>query len=276
MSSFVEQLIESIEPSETIAPTLEIRRRIPRLKKGAALFLAVSVIGSLPAATYYADSLSGNDNNSGLSPSSAWQTIARVNQVSFLPADSILLKRGCVWQGTGFKATGHGSIQSPITLADYGDPRLPLPVIDGIGPHEPAVLLQNVQNWIIRNLELTQHGQTPQNLDPNNEKGKDADPYSDQYMRAVVHVLGLGPPNDPNCGETCTARNIRLENLLVRDGSWNGIYASGGYYQLKSAQYGVVDNLIFTGVESRNNHKAGIEITCTYYQTRLYAASNVM
>jgi hypothetical protein len=48
------------------------------------------------------------------------------------------------------------------------DPKLPLPVIDGVGMHEAAVLLKNVQNWIVRNLELTQHGQTPQSLDPNN------------------------------------------------------------------------------------------------------------
>src|SRR5260370_65316 len=95
-------------------------------------------------------------------------------------------------------------------------------------------------------------------------------------MRGGVNVLGLGAQNDPNCGEACTARNIGLENLVVRDGSWTGIYASGGYYQLKTAQYGVVDNLVIAGVESRNNHKAGIEITCTYYQTRIYAASNVM
>ena len=63
---------------------------------------------------------------------------------------------------------------------------------------------------------------------------------------------------------------------MVRDGSWNGIYASGGYYQLKSARYGFIDNLVIAGVESRNNHKTGIEITCTYYQTRIYATSNVM
>jgi hypothetical protein len=118
--------------------------------------------------------------------------------------------------------------------------------------------------------------QTPQDLDANNEKGKDADQYSDEYMRAVVHVLGLGPPGDSNCGEGCTVRNIRLENLLVRDGSWNGIYASGGCYQLRTATYGYADNLVIAGVESRNNHKAGIEITCTYYQTRIYATSNVM
>jgi hypothetical protein len=246
-------------------------------KRGGTLFLlCLNMVSSLPAATYYVDSLNGSDGNNGVSASSAWQTIDRVNQMTYGPGDSILLKRGCVWQGPGFKAKGNGSVQSPIVLADYGEAHLALPVIDGVGAHEPAVLLQNVQNWIVRNLELTQHGQTPQNLDANNEKGKDADQYSDEYMRAVVHVLGLGAPNDPNCGEACTVRNIRLENLLVRDGSWTGIYASGGYYQLRSGTYGYVDNLVIAGVESRNHHKAGIEITCTYYQTRIYATSNVM
>jgi hypothetical protein len=79
-------------------------------------------------------------------------------------------------------------------------------------------------------------------------------------MRAVVHVLGLGSPNEPNCGEGCAVRNIRLENLIVHDGSWNGIYASGGYYQLRTATYGVVDNLVIQGVESFNHHKSGIEV----------------
>jgi hypothetical protein len=236
----------------------------------------LSLAGSLPATTYHVDSQAGNDGNDGLNPGTAWRTMNRANLPAYAPGDSILLKRGCLWQGAGFKARGNGSVQSPITLADYGEANLPLPIIDGVGAHEPAILLQNVQNWIVRNLEVTQHGQTPQNLDANNEKGKDADQYSDEYMRAVVHVLGLGPPNDPNCGEACTVRNIRLENLVVRDGSWNGIYASGGYYQLRTATYGFVDNLVIAGVESRNHHKAGIEITCTYYQTRLYATSNVM
>jgi len=36
-----------------------------------------------------------------------------------------------------------------------------------------------------------------------------------------------------------------------------------------------VDKLVIMGVESRNSPKAGIEITCTYYQTRSYATSNV-
>ncbi|HTD88512.1 MAG TPA: right-handed parallel beta-helix repeat-containing protein, partial [Candidatus Binatia bacterium] len=98
---------------------------------------------------------------------------------------------------------------------------------------------------------------------------------SDEYMRAVVHVFGLGALGNANCGEACAVRNIRLENLIVHDGSWNGIYVSGGYYQLKTATYGVVDHVVINGVESFNNHKAGIEITCTYFDTPIYAASNI-
>ncbi len=227
------------------------------------------------SAIHYVDSVGGRDDYDGLSPATAWQTIDRANAVTCGPGDQILLKRGCEWHGTGFKARGDGSAERPIVLADYGDVNLPRPLIDGVGAHEAAVLLQNVKHWVVRNLELTQHGQTPQNLDSNNEKGKDADQYSDEYMRAVVHVLGLGAAGDANCGDGCTVRNVRLENLLVRDGSWNGIYASGGYYQLRSARFGAVDQLVIAGVESRNHHKAGIEITCTYYQTRVYAASNI-
>ena len=227
------------------------------------------------AATYHVDCGSGQDSNDGRSPSTAWRTITRANQPVYGPGDGILLRRGCSWSGVGFKAKGNGSVDAPILLSDYGAPHLPLPLIDGVGVHEPAVLLQNVQNWTVRNLELTQHGQTPQALDANNEHGKDVDQYSDEYMRAVVHVLGLGPPGVTDCGEGCTVRNIRLENLVVRDGSWNGIYASGGYYQLRTETYGVVDNLVIQGVESFRNHKAGVEITCTYYKTRIYATSNI-
>ncbi len=253
------------------------RHRVPSsLVRVVAISVAPFLFAHiLPAATCYVDALAGNDANNGLAPLTAWRTIDRANQPVYAPGDSILLKRGCVWSGPGFKARGNGSVAAPITLADYGSASLPRPIIDGVGAHEPAVLLQNVQNWTVRNLELTQHGQTPQALDANNEKGKDADPSSDEYMRAVVHVLGLGVAGDPNCGEACAVRNIRLENLVVRDGSWTGIYASGGYYQLRTDRYGVVDNLVIQGVESFNHHKAGVEVTCTYFKTRLYAASNI-
>jgi hypothetical protein len=95
-----------------------------------------------------------------------------------------------------------------------------------------------------------------QALDSNNEKGKDADQYSDEYMRAVVHVLGLERPMTSIVARVarCGRCAIRLENLVVDD-ELNGIHASGGYYQLRTATGGVVDNLIIVGVDSFNHHK---------------------
>ena len=264
---------EKFVGSEIWTRALSIFTRTPFCVAGILWFLAMTP--AFTATTYYVDCASGLDSNDGRSPLTPWRSIARANQTVYGPGDIILLKRGCSWSGVGFKAKGSGSVASPILLADYGAPNLPLPLIDAVGVHEPAVLLQNVQNWIVRNLELTQHGQTPQALDANNEHGKDVDQSSDEYMRAVVHVLGLGPPGVTDCGEDCAVRNIRLENLVVHDGSWNGIYASGGYYQLRTATYGVVDNLVIQGVESFRNHKAGVEITCTYFKTRIYATSNI-
>jgi len=104
-------------------------------------FPALSACGPI-AATYHVDCQNGSDSNDGLTPSTAWRTIDRANLPAYGPGDAIRLKRGCVWQGTGFKAKGNGSVAAPITLEDYGDPTLLRPVLGGVGAHEAAVLLE--------------------------------------------------------------------------------------------------------------------------------------
>jgi hypothetical protein len=220
--------------------------------------------------TYYVD-CAGNDANNGTSTSTPWRTMARASQQTYGAGDSILFKRGCTFSGTGFKPVGNGSVASPVTIADYGSGNLP--TLDGVGTNEPALLLLNSQNYVVRNLDLTQHGQTPQQIEV--EHGKDFDQNSDEYMRAIVHILGLGAPGVINCGEACTVRNITLDSLVVHDGSWNGIYVSGGYYQLDTNTFGYVDNVVVTNVESRNNHKSGVDMTSTYTKTIIYGTTNV-
>lgn len=244
-----------------------------RARRPAILLFCSALAAPAAAATYHVDCAAGNDANAGTSPTTAWRTIPRANQPTYQPGDQILLKRSCTWSGTGFKARGNGSVAAPVLLADYGTGTLP--VIDGVGAHEPAVLLKNVQNWTVRNLDLTQHGQAPQALDAGNEHGKDADPNSDEYMAAVLDIRGLGPVGVQNCGEACTVRNIRLESLKVHDGSWNGIYSGAGFYQLGTNTFGYVDNVVVTGVESWGHHKSGIDFTSTYHKTQIYPTTNV-
>src|SRR4051794_27305910 len=72
------------------------------------------------ATTYYV-SATGNDANAGRSISEAWQTIAKINSVSFLPGDVILLQGGVTFSGNINKPTGVGGTNgNPVTFSSYG------------------------------------------------------------------------------------------------------------------------------------------------------------
>jgi hypothetical protein len=69
--------------------------------------------------TYYVSSSSGSDSNSGTAANAAWQTMAKVNARTFQAGDSILLKRGDVWNESLVPASS-GASGSPITFDAYG------------------------------------------------------------------------------------------------------------------------------------------------------------
>jgi len=243
------------------------------------VILAILVVlamspGTAAAAIYYVDCTAGSDSNNGTATTTAWRTVGRAAQRVYVAGDQILLKRGCVWTGTSvapesFVAQGSGSVASPILLADYGTGNLPK--IDAF--NATAVALENVQHWTVRNLDLTQHGQTPQGI---GDDGKDAQRNNDEFMKPVLLVRGLAATTGVvNCGEPCTVRNIRLEGLKVHDGQWNGIFVMGGFYELTSDRYGYVDGVVITGTESWNNHKSGMEFSSTYHKTQIYPTKNV-
>jgi len=81
------------------------------------IMLAWSSVAS--ATTYYVSSSTGNDSNNGTSSSTAWQTIAHANGQSFNPGDSVLFKRGDVWNESLTPASS-GSSGNPITFDAYG------------------------------------------------------------------------------------------------------------------------------------------------------------
>src|SRR3989442_5272616 len=109
------------------------------------------------AATYYVDSTKGADTNTGTSASAAWQSIAKVNSTEFRPADRILLKSGSVWQGQ-LAPKSSGAEGSPVRIDRYGEG--PKPRIEGGGQVEDAVRLYNLQFIEVRNLEVTNRGET--------------------------------------------------------------------------------------------------------------------
>ena len=92
-----------------------------------AVLLSILFFSIQASATNYYVSASGNDNNSGTSPSSPWQSLNRLNSAfsSFRPGDNIYLNRGDVFYGS-INVTQSGSSGSPITVSAYGSGNKPV------------------------------------------------------------------------------------------------------------------------------------------------------
>ncbi|MBP1962988.1 Ig-like domain-containing protein [Paenibacillus aceris] len=84
--------------------------------------------------TYYVSSLTGDDNNDGLSQVKPWKTLDKVGAAVFGPGDKILFKAGDVWNGSLRLRNISGTAQAPIVFDKYGsdDPNV-RPIINGNG-----------------------------------------------------------------------------------------------------------------------------------------------
>jgi hypothetical protein len=123
------------------------------------VFLFVVFATNANARVYYVDSNSGNDQNDALSAEKAWKSLDMVNNTTFFPGDKILLKCGSVFIGQ-LRPHGSGTSENPIIIDCYGNTgidygTLDRPRIDAEGKFKSALYLFNVQNWEVRNLELT-------------------------------------------------------------------------------------------------------------------------
>ena len=77
------------------------------------------------AATYYVDANNGNDAHNGLSPTTAWRTIAKVNISRFQPGDQIRFERGDVWREQ-LTIPSSGSSDNSIIFGAYGNGNRPV------------------------------------------------------------------------------------------------------------------------------------------------------
>jgi hypothetical protein len=106
------------------------------LAGAAAICLALCLSAS--ASTYYVSSSSGSDANNGTSSSTPWQTIAHVNGLTFLPGDSILFKRGDIWNES-LTPPSSGSSGNPIAFDAYGT---------GLAPNFTGYYAMPTTGWV--------------------------------------------------------------------------------------------------------------------------------
>jgi parallel beta-helix repeat protein len=75
--------------------------------------------------TYFVAASGGTEENNGLSATSPWKTLAKINSSKFAPGDTILLRRGSTWREQ-LNFPSSGSAGSPIVIDAYASGELPL------------------------------------------------------------------------------------------------------------------------------------------------------
>ena len=120
------------------------------------------------AAVYYVDGTNGNDSNSGLTVSEAFETIARVNAQTLSPGDAVLFRRGDSFPET-LELDSDGTESNRILVSAWGSGDRPLVYgvnlrstyitiddidIDHRKDDSDAVRLRDAKNCILRNMEI--------------------------------------------------------------------------------------------------------------------------
>ena len=204
----------------------------------------------VPAGTskvFYVDSTSGNDANDGTTPETAFQTIDKLNTMTFLPGDKILFKKGETFRGC-FKPQGSGSEGAPITIASYGDGEdrpvlqpgkdwtVPYVMSAGAKVNNPKVnyVIQfyNVEYWEVSGLEI---------MDPN----------SKAYLTKGSGLYIGNSANDVyRSGITIQGEDIgTLEHFYVDDVIIHGFHGPGT--NIGKTSGGITMNVITNGERNR-------------------------
>lgn len=81
--------------------------------------------GTVSDHTFYVDSTTGDDANSGQDEQHPWKTLSKVSAASLLPGDTVLFRRGSVFRGTlaaGENSYAHsnGGTQASLRFGAYG------------------------------------------------------------------------------------------------------------------------------------------------------------
>ncbi len=102
---------------------------------------------------YYIDAEGGNDENSGLSESAAWQTTSNIRKTDFQPGDHIYFRRDQLHFGQ-LTLDDSGTENDRIVISSYGSGEAP--IVKHSNPRETAFFLDGADYVTIQNLNI--HG----------------------------------------------------------------------------------------------------------------------
>ena len=231
--------------------------------------------------TYYVDSLGGDDNNAGTAENKAFKTLDKVNELSLEPGDTVLLKKGSVFEDQALKFTKEdsGTAEAPIKISTYGDGDRPKINTNGHGQWElnygtrldnvnhkwkgtvsSSILIEDTEYIEIDGLELTNDRKSSTDA----ETGK---AYNDAYAMDRTGVAGVAKDNG-------TVDHIVLNDLYIHDVTgnvYNKHMTNGGIYFIvaKPTNEGETGIARYNDVQIRNCsldtvNRWGIAVGYTY------------
>ena len=209
----------------------------------ASMMPAVSVKAegnTATGTTYYVDSNGGNDSNEGTSEGKAFRTLDKVNTLDLEPGDTVLLKRGSVFEDQALKFTKEdsGTAEAPVRISAYGEGNRPQINTNGHGQWElnygtpldnqnhkwkgtvsSSILIEDTEYIEIEGLELTNDRKSTTDTEKNKA-------YNDAYAMDRTGVAGVAKDNG-------TVDHIVLNDLYIHDVTgnvYNKHMTNGGIY----------------------------------------------
>jgi len=172
------------------------------------LFLSAHSFG----AGYYINSSTGSNNNDGLSPQSAWQTLEKANLGRYQAGDKILLKGGQTFLGSLKMESVSGHLGSPIVISSFGGGRAIISSGDSV-----AILASKCDFIVVKNLACKGSGR----LNGNNASGVDFRDCSNFTLDSmdVSGYLFSGI-------NTKGGSNIRITNVNAHENGFCGIHVT--------------------------------------------------
>jgi hypothetical protein len=200
---------------------------------------------------YYVDNQSGDDSNDGLSPQTAWKTLAKLNQFIFEPGDKILFKSDQVWEGE-LQPRGSGISGLPIVIDKYDTGELPQ--LKGPGTeYSNTLFLFNQEYWEIRNLKIT-------NPEPGN---------SGEFYKRAIYVVA----EDTGQINHLYFKNLEITEVAVPQFTDENSRYYGGIFlevtgELKPTWF---HDILFEGCYVHHLDRTGISNQSSWWKRGLYS-----
>jgi PKD repeat protein len=183
-----------------------------------AVILFAAAVQPLSATVYYVNSTAGSDSNNGLSATTAWRTVSKVNNSmsAFKPGDFIYFRGGSTYTDANLFITCQGTSANSITFGTYGS---------GRAKFQSRSILCNHGNGYI----------SVENFEVANPSSDGIAFYKKSGWQYGIEVKNCYVHNAGNVGIILlSVDGYLVENCEVQ-GSYNGnIYAYGSSYPIKN------------------------------------------